>query len=137
MPDVTAAIEQVEDLLGKFVDITKWKGNYPPATEHFAQDSIRVSGGVDGPAGRLWVEFGYADDTGPHTVKASVKFDEPGTRGGDDVITFDGQDTEAEDFVIGHRTGMEGFGKFYARTVVEYKFTLGGEKKHIRFDGPV
>jgi hypothetical protein len=128
---------QAQALIDKLKSVTKWKGNHPPNTEHFPPESISVDGGVLVDEKRLWVAFDFKDPDGTdHNIKATMQWDEPGTSGGNDVLTYDGEDVEADDFVLNARAGMEGFLNFYARPVFNFRGAIAeGQPFYIRFDG--
>ncbi len=134
MIDASVLLEKAQALIAKIGEIKHWKGNFAPKKEHFPPESIQAEAGIDPAAQKFWIAFAFEDGGVQHTVKSFMQIDQPGTPGGNDVIQYDGEEVTADDFVLGHREGVEGF-NFYARMVCEFRFTLNGEKYDIRFDG--
>ena len=134
-------VGKLEEELKKLKGIAKWKGNRPKLDPsgtdgpHFPPESIKFDAGILPEEQRVWVSFAFDEFGATNYVKATMQWDQVGTPGGNDVITYDGADVEADDFVLGHREGIEGFLQAYARAIFEFKFSIDGVKQHIRFDG--
>src|ERR1051326_6302672 len=110
----------------------KWVGNWAPNPQHFDPDTIHCDAGIEPGTQRVWFAHSFVDlDGRPRHVRASMDATKIGVKGGNDVITIDGQDVQGDDFTIAAKFGWWGL-----RFAFEYHWTdSSGQKIDLRFDG--
>lgn len=136
-PNLMHLLQEVTSLVSKLKGISPkhWKGNDAPKGHHWDAGSIVADAGLNLADQTFWVSFKFTDGGIAHEIKAVMPVTAPGTPGGGDVITLDGQVMQNADFVVGSRIGLDGSG-FYHRVICEFKFNDSTGNKHdYRFDG--